>query len=182
MNFQKKVKLLKALEWAIKMTNIIKNNSKGYNYSYASLSDIAEQGIEIPKMKTISENGKEYVAYWDNDLNEWIRGAEVVLPDSKGMNKAQIYGSALTYARRYTTHLAMRLAPTDDKTIEDIDENGELKEKKPASKKQIEYILSLYKSIEQRTNICQHFGIENIDELTSEQASEVIERTKKWNQ
>lgn len=161
------------------MTNIIKNNSKGYNYSYASLSDIAEQGIEIPKMKTISENDKEYVAYWDNDLNEWIRGAEIVLPDSKGMNKAQIYGSALTYARRYTTHLAMRLAPTDDKTIEDIDENGEFKEDKPATQKQIDYVLSIYKTAQQRKNICDHFQIEGIEKLTSRQASEVIERANK---
>ena len=97
---------------------IVKNQSKAYGYNYASLSDIVNQGFEIPKMKTGTEDGKEYVYYLDKELNEWIRGAEIVIPEMKGSNEAQKYGSAITYARRYTCHLALQLACDDDKKVE----------------------------------------------------------------
>ena len=106
------------------MANVVSNASQGYGYNYASLSDIAMQGFEIPKMKTGTESEREYVYYYDKDVKEWIRGAEIVLPDSKGMNKAQLYGSALTYARRYTTLMALSLACEDDKKIEALKEDG----------------------------------------------------------
>lgn len=101
-----------------KKENIVTNDSKAYGYNYASLSDIAKQGFKIPKMKTGTENDKEYVYYYDDSLKEWIRGAEVVIPDMRGSNQAQRYGSAITYARRYTCHLALQLACDDDKKIE----------------------------------------------------------------
>lgn len=97
---------------------IVANQSKAYGYNYASLSDIVNQGFEIPKMKTGTEDGKEYVYYLDKELNEWIRGAEIVIPEMKGSNDAQKYGSAITYARRYTCHLALQLACDDDKKVE----------------------------------------------------------------
>lgn len=104
---------------------IVANTSKAYGYNYAALSDIAKQGFTIPKMKTGTEGEREYVYYLDAEINEWIRGAEIVIPEnivsSNGknkMNKAQLYGSALTYARRYTCLLALQLACDDDKKIE----------------------------------------------------------------
>lgn len=100
------------------MADIVANKSKAYGYNYASLGDIAQQGFQIPKMKTGTEDGKEYVFYYDAELKEWIRGAEVVVPEMKGMNTAQQYGSALTYARRYTTLMALSLACDDDKKLE----------------------------------------------------------------
>lgn len=91
-----------------KKENIVANTSKAYGYNYASLGDIALQGFKIPKMKTGTEDGKEYVFYYDTDLKEWIRGAEIVVPENiitrdgkNKMNSAQLYGSALTYARRF---------------------------------------------------------------------------------
>ena len=105
--------------------NIVVNTSKAYGYNYASLSDIVNQGFTIPKMKTGTENDKEYVYYYDADIKEWIRGAEIVVPENiinkdgkNKMNKAQLYGSAVTYARRYTCHLALQLACDDDKKLE----------------------------------------------------------------
>ena len=106
------------------MATVVSNSSQGYGYNYAALSDIAMQGFEIPKMKTGTEGEREYVFYYDPEIKEWIRGAEIVLPDSKGMNKAQIYGSALTYARRYTTLMALSLACEDDKKIEALKADG----------------------------------------------------------
>lgn len=101
-----------------KKDNIVANRSKAYGYSYASLGDIAQQGFVIPKMKTGTEEGREYVFYYDAELKEWIRGAEIVIPNQKGMNEAQMYGSAMTYARRYTTLMALSLACDDDKKLE----------------------------------------------------------------
>ena len=104
-----------------KKDNIVANTSKAYGYNYASLSDIAKQGFTIPKMKTGTENDKEYVYYYDAELKEWTRGAEIVIPEMKGSNTAQRYGSAITYARRYTCHLALQLACDDDKKLETQD-------------------------------------------------------------
>lgn len=98
--------------------NIVINESKAYGYNYASLSDIAKQGFKIPKMKTGTENGKDYVYYYDTELKEWIRGAEIVVPEMKGSNASQRFGSGLTFARRYTCHLALSLACDDDKDVE----------------------------------------------------------------
>lgn len=101
-----------------KKENIVVTNSKAYGYNYASLSDIAKQGFEIPKMKTGTEEGKEYVYYFDKELNEWIRGAEIVVPEMRGSNSAQKYGASITYARRVTCQLALSLASADDQELE----------------------------------------------------------------
>lgn len=108
---------------------VIKNNSKGYNYNYATMSDAEKQGFKIPLMKTGTDKDtlKDYVWYFDEEKNEWFRGAEVVIPDAKGMNKAQLYGSALSYARRYTMFMALCLTGDDDVEIENLDEEGNRK-------------------------------------------------------
>lgn len=101
-----------------KKENIVVNGSKAYGYNYASLSDIAKQGFAIPKMKTGTENNKDYVYYFDAELKEWIRGAEIVVPEMKGSNSAQKYGASITYARRVTCQLALSLASADDQELE----------------------------------------------------------------
>lgn len=100
----------------IKKSNIVKNLSQAYGYKYASLADIALQGYEIPLMKTGTEDGFEYVYYLHD--GEWVRGARVVLPNMKNSNDAQLYGGALSYARRYTMLMANCLATDDDALIE----------------------------------------------------------------
>lgn len=95
---------------------IVQNKSKAYGYNYASLGDIVKQGFEIPKMRLATHDGNDYVEYFDG--NEWQLGARVVVPDMKGSNEAQRYGSALTYARRYTAQMALQLVCDDDARIE----------------------------------------------------------------
>ena len=110
------------------MGQIIGNKSDGHNYHYASLADIARQNIEIPLMRVVpltDTNGNiqvvngqpiEYVeAFVDN---EWRRGARIVIPSSTRSNEAQNYGSALTYARRYTVLTLLGIACDDDDKIE----------------------------------------------------------------
>lgn len=96
---------------------IIKNASTGYGYHYASLADFARQDVNIPQMTTKLIDGVEYVFYKDGE--EWLQGARVIVEfESKGMNAAQAYGSALTYARRYTVALANGIATDDDDEVE----------------------------------------------------------------
>lgn len=99
------------------MANIVQNKERAYGYNYTSLASLAAAGIEIPKMRTALIDGRQFVEYLDGD--EWLQGAEIVVPDMKGMNAAQAYGSALTYARRYTVMMAMSVACTDDQLLED---------------------------------------------------------------
>ena len=165
------------------MSNVIQNASKGYGYNYASLADIANQGHTIPKMKTATEDGKEYVFYYDKELKDWIRGAEVVVPDGKGMNKAQLYGSALTYARRYTTQLALSLACSDDALVEDIDDKGEKKSARKAEKvdeKQINDLRAqMYKTEEkplsqaEKAWLVKNYKIKSDKEITPEMVAEL---------
>ena len=96
---------------------IVKNTSRGYGYNYASLADMARQEVNIPQMTTKLIDGVEYVYYKDGE--EWLQGARVVVEfEAKGMNSAQAYGSALTYARRYTVALANGIATDDDDAVE----------------------------------------------------------------
>lgn len=95
---------------------VVKNGSKAYGYNYASLSDIANAGFEIPKMRLRATGFGEFVEYFDG--TEWQTGAKIVIPEMKGSNDAQKYGSALTYARRYTVQMALGLACSDDSKIE----------------------------------------------------------------
>lgn len=124
---------------------IIKNASKGYGYNYASLADMARQGVEIPKMTTKLIDGFEYVFYKDGE--DWLQGARVVVEfEAKGMNSAQAYGSSLTYARRYTVALANGIATDDDDAVEMAKprSSGFSEPSKP-SDKQLNFIKTLAK-------------------------------------
>ena len=163
--------------------NIVKAESKASKYNYASLSDIAKQGYQIPMMKTetCEVNGKEYVYYLDTNINEWIRGAEIVVPspilnrDGKpAMNEAQLYGSALTYARRYTTMMALCLACDDDKNLED-------NEPVYATDKQVAYIKKLYHPSKYE-QVCKHYGGDCLEHLTIEMAKTIISKANEAKQ
>ena len=107
---------------------IIGNKSEGHNYHYANLADIARQGIEIPQMRVVPLTDKdgniqtingEPIEYVEANISgEWIRGARIVVPSSTRSNEAQNYGSALTYARRYTVLTLLGIATDDDDKIE----------------------------------------------------------------
>lgn len=114
---------------------IIKASSKagksgGYGFSYASLSDIVKEGHALPKMRLKVIDGRQFIEY--ESAGEWLLGAEVITDfKSPGMNACQAYGSALTYARRYTAQLALGLAVDDDKNVETAGVMGRDKASKP---------------------------------------------------
>ena len=124
---------------------LIGNKSEGYNYKYTSLGDLVIAGIEIPPMRisvlvdgeqnpVLDPNGKPFEYIEAKVDNEWIRGARVEVPSGNKMNEAQTYGSALTYARRYTVLTVLGIACDDDKKLEvrskeeaDTQEQGNMK-------------------------------------------------------
>lgn len=107
---------------------IVKNSSKAgggsYGFTYASLGDMAKQGVVVPKMRTHIERNPitgtidgEYIEYFDG--KEWQIGSRIVKTELRGGgNAAQQYGASLTYARRYTTAMAAAIATDDDTKVE----------------------------------------------------------------
>ena len=125
-----------------KLPKILGNKSTGYNYSYTSLSDIVIAGYDLPPMRVAvltNDAGEpvivdgapvEYIEVLrQTEMNadgriiceHWTRGARVVLPKgakNNSMNDAQLYGSAITYARRYTAMMMFGIACDDDDKLE----------------------------------------------------------------
>lgn len=110
---------------------IVKNSSQGYGYKYSSLADLAKAGIKIPKMRISSEH-PDFLEYQDED-GTWHMGSKIVVPEMKSCNEAQAYGSALTYARRYTVQMAMCVACDDDDAIEAAKPTAQTAQNRPQS-------------------------------------------------
>lgn len=124
--------------------------SGSYKFSYASLSDMVKSDVEIPKMRIAVLDDKQFIEYFDGE--NWQLGAQIITDfESRGMNKAQAYGSALTYARRYTVQMAQCVAVDDDKNVEvagaasRTQQSADNYMQKPATSKQIELLKDLLK-------------------------------------
>ena len=126
---------------------IVKNASRAgggkYSYSYSSLADIVKQGFKVPAMRIAVVDGMQFVEFKDDDGN-WQQGAQVVPLDSGSMNSVQKYGASLTYARRYTTLMALGLVCDDDDKIEAEENRGQGNSNHPATEKQIAFLNRLY--------------------------------------
>lgn len=99
--------------------NTLKKNANGYNYQYTDLAEIhkflEEQGLTYYQYIKINEIGAEQIYTKRSDIDEPIPGCKVPQATLQGKsNPAQEYGSALTYARRYSLLMAYGLATTDD--------------------------------------------------------------------
>ena len=99
----------------------IKKNTQGYGYKYTDLSAINDyiESIGETYFQAIEPVGDtDYVVTHrlkDGKETHAIRGSRVVnAPLSNKSNAAQEWGSALTYARRYSLLLAYGLATEDD--------------------------------------------------------------------
>lgn len=127
---------------------IIKNTSQAYGYKFSSLADISRAGVEIPQMRVKPTELGDYIEYLDKN-GDWQIGAKIVVPEMKGCNSAQAYGSALTYARRYTTQLARKLACDDDVKVEKQKptSNTQTKSAKPVSKIDFEKVNEIKKKL-----------------------------------
>lgn len=92
----------------------------------------------------------------------------------KGMDGSQITGTASSYARKYALN---GLFLIDDTKDADTDEHAKQTgaEPKKASEKQIELLKSLVKDV---PGMLAYYKVEKIEDLTSKQASETIQKLK----
>ena len=101
------------------MTATIRKNSQGYGYRYTDLAEI-HRYMEETELRYFQEvetvDGEDFIVTHILDSSDKTirkcRGCRVV--KVSGKNPAQDYGSALTYARRYSLLLAFGLATADD--------------------------------------------------------------------
>lgn len=96
-----------------------------YSYQYTDLATIHEeldaQGIKYYQFTKYDADAKADYVYTvllvEGDKSDAIRGAKIVDGNTlSGGNSAQEYGSALTYARRYSLLMALGWATEDDDT------------------------------------------------------------------
>lgn len=157
---------------------IVKNASKGYGYTYSNLADLARAGIDIPPMKTEKVGEDEYV--FAKIGNEWIQGAKVVEMEMKGMNAAQAYGSALTYARRYTMQLAMGIACDDDDKIE---QDGEARRKEVKTNRidfnEVREAIKVIDDVASLQDYYKSLGVEHMSEAQQKYINGIIGKRKK---
>ena len=95
----------------------------------------------------------------------------------KGMDASQITGTASSYARKYALNGLFLIDDTKDAdTDEHAKQTGaEPKAEKKATDKQVSMIQSLSKDIK---TITSYYKVENLSDLTTAQASEVIGKLK----
>lgn len=157
---------------------IVKNASKGYGYTYSNLADLARAGIDIPPMKTEKVGEDEYVFAKIGD--EWIQGAKVVEMEMKGMNAAQAYGSALTYARRYTVQLVMGIACDDDDKIE---QDGEARRKEVKTNRidfnEVREAIKIIDDVASLQDYYKSLGVEHMSEAQQKYINGIIGKRKK---
>lgn len=157
---------------------IVKNASKGYGYTYSNLADLARAGIDIPPMKTEKVGEDEYV--FAKIGNEWVQGAKVVEMEMKGMNAAQAYGSALTYARRYTVQLVMGIACDDDDKIE---QDGEARRKEVKTNRidfnEVREAIKIIDDVASLQDYYKSLGVEHMSEAQQKYINGIIGKRKK---
>lgn len=163
-------------------SQIIKNASKGYGYTYSNLADLAKalkaDKKELPVMKTQKVDGDEYVFAKIGD--EWIQGAKVVEMEMKGMNAAQAYGSALTYARRYTVQLVMAIACDDDDKVE---QDAEARRKEYKSNRidfqEVRDQAKIIDDLESLQELYKSLNVEKMTEAQQKYINSIINQRKK---
>jgi len=157
-----------------------KNGGK-YSYQYVDIAQIHEyleqNGMRyIQQIKRIENDDyimtKRYIdGKWED---EWLQGAKVVQANLMGNNNpVQELGSALTYCRRYSLLMAFGLATEDDDANKC--RNDENKAVKKATSKQVDMLESLCTD-EEIEKICQHYKIERLEDLSIQDASNLIGR------
>ena len=114
------------------MGNVIAKNRKAYGYDYADLGSVVNYVTETLKVKVQQSiqydnlpqypNGYGFVVtrYWKDDSKFWSAfeaPVPIIVGDSAGKREQpfmQRYGSAETYARRYSLLTLFCLATSDD--------------------------------------------------------------------
>ena len=112
-----------ALSKAQSAVQPVQKNTKAYNYKYAPLDAvmnsardaISENGLAVFQGVTMTDGGWFCVTRLTHASGEWIETeCPVFFKADKKMSDAQAFGSAYTYARRYSFQALLGIAPEDD--------------------------------------------------------------------
>lgn len=154
----------------------------GYNPHFKSSFVTFEELVEASREALVKEE-LSVSQYLDYDLEKEVTLLVTRLQHASGSyieSKARVYlkdptniqslGSAMTYLKRYNYASICGIAAS-----EEDDDGNTLSSPEIASEKQIGFIKTLLKNNPERTTkICNHYGIESLDSLTRNNASEVI--------
>ena len=96
-----------------------KNGGRGYQYAYADLATvleavedaISEQGLAIFQTTQTRQNGTFLITTLAHESDQWV-GSEIRLKSADA--GPQVYGSEMTYLRRYAVLALLALAPEAD--------------------------------------------------------------------
>lgn len=167
---------------------IIEKNANGYGYKYTDLAQIhrllEKNGLSYQQFIEPHENGNDYIMTIlineKGEKSEPIRGCKI--PDatlSGKSNPAQEYGSAITYARRYSLLMAYGLATTDDDAESLTVKKKVTKETRPQLLNKIYVLIEQTKTSE--SEICNYFKVKKIQDIDTEGLVEcvaILERKK----
>ena len=158
---------------------IIKKNAQGHGYNYTDLAQInrtlAESGLSYQQYIETHENGHDYIMTIMIDENgnksDPIRGCKIPDANLPGKNNpAQEYGSALTYARRYSLLMAYGLATADD-DAESLSHDFVIPKKKAEVLRQL-----INDKNKDESYVCAFHHVTRLEELTDRQYAEIV----KW--
>lgn len=103
-----------------------------------------------------------------------LRGCRVVTATLQGnTNPAQIQGSALTYARRYSLLMAFGLA-TEDDDAQSLNQRPEPSQGAKASEKQVTLLKRFCNTEEKMQRLLNANGVTKVEDIPNKKASEII--------
>jgi len=121
----------------------VQKDSAGYGYRYASLAAVArevygpmcEVGLSISQVLDCTPTGTPALTtVLMHKSGQWLSGSYPLEPAGmKGVNSAQQFGAAISYARRYGLCAVLGLATEDDDGASLPKTNGERPQGRPSS-------------------------------------------------
>lgn len=170
------------------VNKIVKNKSKAgdgkFSFNYASLADITEQGFEIPQMRIkpiFTPDGTtfvgDYMEYWDDKKQEWCLGSRIINEQLGNMNAQQSRGSSESYARRYTTLMALSLAGQDDKKVDD--DGAERRSQNRIDFNDVREAVKVIDDIESLQEYYKTLGVDKMSEAQQKYINAIINKRKK---
>lgn len=159
--------LLKSLAAFQQEVPVIVKNTKGFGYKYANLAMIFEVINPIMKKHSLGFyqriiNDKLITTVFHQDTGEKIESTIPFIAnvELKGMNSFQVFGSQITYLRRYALACMLGLV-----TDEDQDATGKEEKKKPKLSKEAyeKSRILLQKGEVTLEQIAKKYDIEGVD-------------------
>lgn len=148
----------------------------------AVIESLNNNGIALVQRTDLCEDGVIVETTFIHESGEYLSAGKLHVPASK--QDAQGYGSALTYARRYSLMAACGIAPEDDdgnSATASAPQRTAMQRLAPTvGANEIAAITSLAASVQVPLDaIAATFGVQSINQLPLNKAAEVIARLQK---